>query len=215
MADPDVVHSGIQGGCAIVEGMVPKIPAEIEVSCRAFLALLEKWNRTHALTALPPAARKEELIQDAMALLPHMETLPARARVVDFGTGMGVPAVPLALARPDLRVLALDASSKKIAFVKQVILELGIANLEARAARAESLEPLNADLGMAKAVGSLTLLSGWWARHGRPGAPFLALKAGEGADAIALPGWHLSLHPYELPKRGSRCVIRLVQEPGP
>lgn len=176
-----------------------------------FLELLEHWNQRHALTALAPELRREELIQDSLALLPLLRDLPAGSRVIDFGTGMGIPALPLALARPDLQVVALDASSKKIAFVRQATLELGLKNLSPRCGRAEQMEPLEGDLGCAKAVGSLELLMGWWSRHRRPGAPFLALK---GTEEPAPPGWSLEAHPYELPTRGRRWILRLETETG-
>ena len=169
--------------------MKPIIPESVQLQAPRFLALLDRWNATHALTALPPAARFEELIQDACALLPLLSGLPPGSRLADFGTGMGIPAAVLAMARPDLEVRAVDKSRKKIAFVRQVALELGLANLHPAAARAEELPPLEAHLGTAKAVGSLQLLTGWWARHGRPGAPLLLLK-GEGWESETCPeGW--------------------------
>lgn len=195
-------------------GMEPIVPPPILASAHRFLELLDRWNATHALTALPPAARFEELIQDACALLPHLQHLPVGARLVDFGTGMGIPAVVLAMARPDLDVRAVDKSKKKIAFVHQVAMELGLANLTPMAGRAEELHPLEADLGTAKAVGDLSLLAPWWARHGRPGAPLLLLK-GEGWSSEPAPaGWRMEVLPYRLPIRGARFVLRLVQEPG-
>lgn len=189
--------------------MQPTLPAPLLATAQAFLDLLERWNQTHALTSLAPEVRFEELILDACALLPH---LPEGAgRVVDFGTGMGIPAVVLAAARPDLEVVALDKARKKVAFVRQVGLELNLRNLRPLHGRSEDVPPLQADAGTAKAVGDLDLLLGWWKRHGRPGAPFLALK---GSPETAAPaGWRLTRHPYQLPTRGERALLRLVPEP--
>lgn len=194
--------------------MHPSVPPSALAPLARYLDLLDHWNSRHALTALPPEARFEELIQDSCALLPHLASLPSGARVADFGTGMGVPAVILALARPDLEIHAIDKSKKKIAFVRQTLLELGLENLKAHAADAEQLAPLLADAGTAKAVGSLELLTGWWARHGRPGAPLLLLKGEEGTAERCPSGWLLASHPYKLPTRGTRTVLRLVREPG-
>lgn len=187
----------------------PRLPANLDGLLVRYLALLDRWNRTHALTALPPAARREELLLDAAALLPFLEALPAGARVADLGTGMGSPAVVLALARPDLIVLGLDASAKKLAFVRQVALELPVPNLHPLHGRLERLPPLEADLGVAKALGSLDQLAVWWARHGRPGAPFLALKGPEWDQEVLPEGWTAEAHPYELPTRGRRVVVVL------
>lgn len=186
--------------------MDAQLPPRLEGPIAAWLDLLDRWNRTHALTALPPEARREELILDSAALLPFLEGLPAGSSIADFGTGMGIPAVVLALARPDVTVHALDKAHKKIAFVRQAALELGIPNLRAVPARAEDLPPLGASLGVAKAVGTLDLLLGWWARHGAPGAPFLALKA---APEAPPQGWTSTVHPYRLPTRGERMVLEL------
>jgi 16S rRNA (guanine527-N7)-methyltransferase len=173
-----------------------------------YLDLLDRWSLTHALTALEQDQREEELILDSAVLLPFLRPLPARSRVVDFGTGMGIPAVLIALARPDLELIALDKSHKKIAFVRQAALELKLANLVPMVGRAEAIAPLRAHAGVAKAVGTLDLLGGWWRRHGLPGAPFWALKGPQGPwEAPA--GFQLRTHPYQLPSRGQRTVVEL------
>ncbi|BDU78428.1 16S rRNA (guanine(527)-N(7))-methyltransferase RsmG [Mesoterricola sediminis] len=186
--------------------MEPTLPSRLAAPVEAYLALLDRWNRTHALTSLEPEARFEELILDSAVLLPFLDRVPKGAAVVDFGTGMGIPAVVLALARPDLTVHAVDKAHKKIAFVRQVALELGLTNLRPSVGRAEALPPLGAALGVAKAVGTLELLLGWWQRHGLSGAPFLALKAGA---EVPPAGWTAVSHPYHLPTRGDRQVVEL------
>ncbi|HEY3399949.1 MAG TPA: 16S rRNA (guanine(527)-N(7))-methyltransferase RsmG [Geothrix sp.] len=192
--------------------MDPRLPTPLAAPLRRYLVLLDRWNRTHALTSLPQAERWEELILDAAALLPFLEPLAPGSRVADLGTGMGCPAVVLALARPDLEVLAVDASAKKLAFVRQAALELPVPNLKAVQGRLEDLSSLEADLGTAKALGSLVQLAGWWSRHGKAGAPFLALKGPEGAEEPLPAGWTAVPHPYALPTRGRRVVLELRRE---
>jgi 16S rRNA (guanine527-N7)-methyltransferase len=190
-------------------GMEPRLPSELNAPLGRFLVLLDRWNRTHALTALPPGERREELLLDAAALLPFLAALPKGARVADLGTGMGSPAVVLALARPDLEVLGVDASNKKLAFLRQVAMELPVPNLKAVHGRLEDLPPLQADWGTAKAVGPLEPLIRWWTRHGRPGSPFFALK-GPDWDREKIPeGWSATPHPYLLPTRGRRVMVEL------
>lgn len=190
---------------------VPFLPPELGPFCLEFLDLLDRWNRRHSLTALPPGARKEELLLDSAVLLPWIQRLAPGAQVVDFGTGMGVPALVLAAARADIRVLALDKSAKKLAFVRQAALELGLRNLQVGAGRIEDLAPIGADLGTAKAVGPLDLLLGWWARHGAPGAPFLALKGPAWEEELPLEGCTCVPHPYHLPSRGARVVVEVLR----
>jgi 16S rRNA (guanine527-N7)-methyltransferase len=189
--------------------MEPRLPSPLSAPLGRFLVLLDRWNRTHTLTALPPAVRREELLQDAAALLPFLADLPPGSRVVDLGTGMGSPAVVLALARPDLEVIGVDASSKKLAFLKQVAMELPVPNLIALHGRLEALPSLQARWGTAKALGSLGQLVGWWTRHGQVGAPFFALKGPDWADEALPPGWTATPHPYTLPTRGQRVVLEL------
>lgn len=192
--------------------MVPSIPHELEAPLARYLQLLNRWNRIHALTSLPAESRREELLIDSCALLPHLSRLPAGARVADLGTGMGIPAVVLALGRPDLQILAVDSSKKKIAFLRQACLELGLGNLSPVAARFEALENLDADLGVAKALAPLAGLLGWWARLGRPGSPFLALKGPEWEAEPRPLGWTVQGHPYELPRRGRRWVVEALPQ---
>ena len=189
--------------------MEPRLPSSLAAPLGRFLVLLDRWNRTHALTALPPGERREELLQDAAALLPFLAHLPAGARVVDLGTGMGCPAVVLALARPDLEVIGVDASLKKLAFVKQAAMELPIPNLKTCHGRLEDLPPLEADWGTAKAVGPLAVLMPWWARHGRTGSPFFALKGLDWEEEPLPAGWLATPHAYTLPTRGQRVVVEL------
>lgn len=188
-----------------------RLPNDLSAPLGRFLVLLDRWNRTHALTSLPPAERREELLMDACSLLPSLNLLPGGARVVDLGTGMGSPAVVLALARPDLEVLGVDASAKKLAFLRQVAMELPVPNLKAVQGRLEDLAPLGADWGTAKALGSLAQLVGWWTRHGKPGAPFHALKGADWAKEPLPPGWVATPHPYELPTRGKRVLLEIRQ----
>jgi 16S rRNA (guanine527-N7)-methyltransferase len=189
--------------------MIPHIPPEITKPLGRFLTLLDRWNRTHALTSLPQEARWEELLQDAAALLPYLDPLPSGSRVVDLGTGMGIPAVVLALARPDLEVIGVDASAKKQAFLRQAILELPIPNLQAIHGRLEALPALEGCWGTAKALAPLEDLAGWWIRHGRPGSAFWALKGPDWAQDALPEGWTAVPHPYELPTRGQRVVVEL------
>lgn len=190
--------------------MEPVVPQAIQEPLRAYLDLLDRWNRIHALTALRPEDRWSELVLDSAALLPHLDALPPASRVVDLGTVMGVPAVVVALARPDLQVLGVDGARKKLAFLRQAALELGIGNLEAVQGRFEDLPGLEGDLGMAKALAPLRVLLSWWGRLGRPGTPFLALKGAGGAQEPPPAGWAVRTHPYELPGRGRRLVVEAL-----
>src|SRR5207342_2339089 len=100
-----------------------------------YLDLLAKWNRTYNLTAIrEPERMITHHVLDALAVLPH---LPRRSplRVLDVGSGGGVPGIPLAIARSDWHVVMLDSNHKKAAFLAQAIIELELVNAEAVTAR--------------------------------------------------------------------------------
>lgn len=191
--------------------MVPQLPNELLPRIQIYLDLLDRWNQTHALTSLAPMDRMEELILDSAALFPLVMRLPKGACVVDFGSGMGIPAVPLALFRPDLDIRAMDKAKKKMAFLRQVVMELALPNLTVLEGRAEDIPPQEANAGTAKAAGSPTLLITWWTRHGQMGAPLWALK-GPAVESELIPeGWAYHRYPYQLPKRGSRQILELFK----
>ena len=121
-----------------------------------FVALLAKWNRTHNLTAIrEPAQMITQHVLDALAVVPHLpprETL----RVLDVGTGGGVPGIPLAIARPRWRVTLLDSNRKKAAFVTQAKLELGLSNVEIVISRIEDYRPAEGfDVVISRALSDL------------------------------------------------------------
>ena len=185
----------------------PTLTSGMKSFSLTFLDLLDRWSRRHSLTALPPAVREEELIQDSLILQPWVLALESGAKVVDFGTGMGIPALVLAALRADIQVIAVDKTAKKLAFVRQAALELGLENLQVTAGRIEQLPPLRGTVGTAKAVGPMALLLGWWDRHGAPGSRFLALKGPAWQEELPVPGWSFRAHPYRLPTRGQRVVV--------
>lgn len=189
------------------------LPASLRPALNHYLDLLNRWNNTHALTSLPPAVRREELLEDAAPLLPFLDPLAPGSRVVDLGTGMGCPAVVLALARPDLEIVGIDSAGKKMAFLRQVALELKLTNLKALHGRFEALPAQGGDLGVAKALAPLDQLLAWWSRHGRPGAPFLALKGPGWISEPRPEGWTFTPHPYALPTRGDRVVVEARPTP--
>lgn len=106
-----------------------------------FADLLRKWNKVYNLTAI---RRDDEILThhllDSAALVPFVKTLGSNAQtVLDVGSGGGLPSIPLAILRPDLCVTAIDAVSKKTAFLTQAAIELGLRNYSARHARIERL----------------------------------------------------------------------------
>jgi 16S rRNA (guanine527-N7)-methyltransferase len=103
----------------------------------AYLDLLAKWNRTYNLTAIRDRTRMETLhVRDALAVLPFLPERP-QLRLLDVGTGGGIPGIPIAIARPHWWIVLLDSNRKKVAFVTQAAIELRLRNVVAVASRIE------------------------------------------------------------------------------
>lgn len=149
----------------------------------AFLALLLGMNEQVNLTAITePAEAWSRHVLDALALVPLLADVPAGARLLDVGSGGGVPGLPLAIARPDLDVTLLDATEKKVAFLAATAAELGLSHVHAICGRAEEVD-LGApfDVVTARAVAKLSTLLGWTAPFAKGGGRLLLIK-GERAD---------------------------------
>lgn len=103
-----------------------------------YLAVLQKWNRVHNLTAVRNPDDMVTLhLLDSLSVLPYIES----GRLLDVGSGAGLPGIPIALARPDLQVTVLDSNHKKASFMRQAKAELGIDNLEIICGRVEQFHP--------------------------------------------------------------------------
>ena len=118
-----------------------------------FIELLQKWNRAYNLTALhDPLEMIERHLLDSLSVLPYLQG----ARILDMGTGPGLPGIPLAVMRPECDFVLLDSNSKKIRFVRQVKLELALDNIRPVHARVEQYRPTETfDTLIARAFTSL------------------------------------------------------------
>ncbi len=121
-----------------VAAMNLNLDATVQERLLAYLNLLAKWNKTYNLTAIhEPERMLTHHLLDSLAVLPHVRA----ERLLDVGSGAGLPGIPLALARPGMHVTMLDASHKKVAFMQQAIIELGLRSAEALHTRVEDLKP--------------------------------------------------------------------------
>jgi 16S rRNA (guanine527-N7)-methyltransferase len=118
--------------------------------------------------------------------------VPAGARVVDVGSGAGLPGIPLALARPDLTVTLLEPLARRVAFLTECVERLGLERVTVVRGRAEE-GPVRRELGgadvvTARAVAPLDKLAGWCLPLLRPGGLLLALKGSTAAEELAAAG---------------------------
>jgi 16S rRNA (guanine527-N7)-methyltransferase len=119
------------------------LPDGAEQKLLAYLALLDKWNRVYNLTAVRDAERMvSHHLLDSLAAVPYFQGgRPDLIRVLDVGSGGGLPGIPLAIARPELQVTLIDSIAKKTAFLLQAKAELGLGNLNVVTSRVEDYKP--------------------------------------------------------------------------
>jgi len=159
-----------------------------------YVALIGKWNRVYNLTAIrEPEKMVSHHLLDSLAVASHLHV----KRLLDVGSGAGLPGIPLALTDPDTHVTLLDSNHKKAAFLNQVVMELKLKNAEVCSERVESWHTQHRfDVIISRAFSDM----GEFVRSTRhllaPGGMFAAMKG---------------LHPYEeIDKLPPDCKVRQV-----
>ena len=117
------------------------------------------------------------------------EYIPQNSTVIDVGCGAGFPSLPLAIARPDLKICAIDSTAKRIRYVNETSEKLGLANVVAMAARAEELASKpdyreNYDVAVARAVADLPVLTELCMPFVKVGGKFVSMKAAKGSEEL-------------------------------
>lgn len=153
-----------------------------EPICQKFHALTERMfevNQYMNLTAIKEV-RPAILLHyaDSLTIEKH---LPTGAKIADIGCGAGFPSLPLAICRPDLSILSLDSTAKRIRYVEETATLLGCNNLTAVAMRAEEGGKSRCreqfDVCTARAVAALPILAELCLPFVRVGGKFIAMKA--------------------------------------
>ena len=170
----------IRHGCEAMELVLDPAMAE---RLAALVELLAKWNRVYNLTAVrEPHAMVVRHILDSLVVLPFL----TRGRLLDAGTGAGLPGLPIAIVRPDLSLTLLDSNAKKLRFVRQAGSELGLDNLAVVQQRMQQYRPEQAfDMVISRAVASIGEMYRDTARLVRPGGRFLVMKGASPHQELA------------------------------
>ena len=194
-------------------------PAQLE-QLQRYLALVQKWNKVYNLTALrdPADMLTHHLFDSLSAIAPLQRQLAqmgiplAQARLLDVGSGAGLPGVVMAICCPGLSVACVDTVGKKAAFVQQVALELRLPNLRGVHARVESLTE-QFDVVSSRAFASLVDFTTWSRAALAPHGVWLAMKGKHPADEIAaLPTDVAVFHVEQLhvpALDAERCIVWL------
>jgi 16S rRNA (guanine527-N7)-methyltransferase len=148
--------------------LAPRLGLEISAADRerllAFLGLIQRWTQVYNLTAVrDPAEMFTHHLLDCLAVVAPMRSGAGAAgqgalRVLDVGSGAGLPGVILALLNPAWQVTCIDAVAKKATFIRQAGAELGLSNLQAVHGRVEDKSSFRSpefDLVTSRAFASL------------------------------------------------------------
>lgn len=145
----------------------------------SFAALLVKWNRVHNLTALDrPSDVLTHHLLDSLAIVPELVRGPAgrTPRILDVGSGGGLPGIPIAIALPEAHVTLIDRVQKKTAFLQQVRVELALPNVEVVHARVEQFKAPPFDIVVSRAFASLAEMVRLTRHLVAPGGIWAAMK---------------------------------------
>lgn len=219
----DALETALRQGLAALDLALPDAAVRQLLD---YMAALERWNRVYNLTAVrAPAEMLTHHLLDSLAVVAPLRRhlglppVPAQApggssaapvRVLDVGSGGGLPGVVLAIACPDLQVTCVDAVAKKAAFVGQVAASLRLPHLRGVHARVESLAgPF--DLICSRAFASLADFATWSRAALAPHGVWMAMKGRVPHDEmVALPADVEVFHVEPLTVPGleaERCLV--------
>jgi 16S rRNA (guanine527-N7)-methyltransferase len=182
----------------------------------AFLGLLQRWNATYNLTAVrEPAQMMVQHLADCLALVKPLRRQlggdGAGRRLLDVGSGGGLPGAVVAIMLPRLDVTCVDAVGKKAAFVRQVAAELHLPNLYAEHSRVQALQVPRFDVVTARAFASLADFTAQTRELLGPQAVWVAMKGKEPHDEIGAVASDLQVfhvEPLTVPGlNAERCLV--------
>ncbi len=193
------------------------LSGEQEAALQQYLSLLQRWNATYNLTAVrDPAAMLTQHLADCLALIPPLQRQLPAGRLLDVGSGGGLPGVVVAALLPAVAVTCVDAVGKKMAFVRQVAGALPLPNLQAVHSRIEQLRAPPFDVITSRAFASLADFASLTRGHLKPGGVWLAMKGRAPDEEIAqLPADVEVFHvePLQVPGLDAqRCLVWMRQK---
>lgn len=191
------------------------LPSQAAEQLAAYLGLLERWNRAYNLTAVrDPEAMVIRHVLDSLSIWPWIEG----SRVLDVGSGAGLPGIPLAIARPECTFCLLDSNGKRTRFLIQAIAELHLANVEVVRSRVEDYRPYSLfDCVVSRAFATLAELLASAGRLCAPEGQLLAMKGVFPDDELArlpLDYTLVGVYPLSIPGlEAERHLVRLAPIP--
>lgn len=218
--DPAALQAGLRAGASAL-GLALS-DAQID-QLLAYLGLIHKWTRVYNLTAVrDPQEMLTHHLLDSLAVVRPLQAqlaalplpLPSPLRLLDVGSGAGLPGVVLAICCPDLAVDCVDTVAKKAAFVQQVAVSLGLVRLRGVHSRVEQLTQ-RYDVVSSRAFASLQDFTAWSAQALAPHGIWMGMKGKHPAEELAaLPPSVQVFHvePLQVPGLDAqRCIVWMRQ----
>ena len=178
----------------------------------AYVEILMRWNRAHGLTA--DASRDELVVRHVLDSAAALPFLPA-GRLLDAGSGGGLPGLVLALLRPETEWVLLDSAARKAAFLRHAGAELGLCNVQVVRSRLEDYDPEEPPRALiARALAPLPRLAGLASRLLQRGSWLVAMLGRRPAEEelLGLGGVHCqSLEPVRVPGLHARRHIAVFR----
>ena len=187
-----------------------------------YQALIGKWTKVYNLTAVrDPAEMLTHHLLDSLAVIAPLQRYLSQAglsqgcRLLDVGSGAGLPGVIIAICCPTVSVTCVDTVAKKAAFIKQAALALKLPKLIGLHARVESIDE-GFDVICSRAFASLNDFTQWSTAALAPTGVWMAMKGKQPADELALlPEGVTVFHVEQLNVPGldaERCVLWMRQK---
>ncbi len=165
-------------------GLTPE-PSQI-ASLSTYLDLLQRWNATYNLTAVRErSAMLSQHLADCLAVIAPLRRHRTEGRLLDVGSGGGLPGVVIAALLPQMDVTCVDAVGKKVAFVRQVAGALQLPHLHGAHARVEDLKLPAFDVITSRAFATLALFVRLTEKHLADDGVWLAMKGHTPDDEMA------------------------------
>ncbi len=206
--DPQAAARRLDAGLAALGQALPDATRD---RLLRYLAELVRWNAAYNLTALKdPLEMVDRHLVDSLSLRPHL----VGTRVLDAGTGAGLPGLVLAICEPERQFVLVDSNGKKVRFLRHVQRTLDLDNVEPIQARLEALDiDPPPDALVARALAPLPRLVDWLGPWLDSGAPLLAMKAelDEGERTGVPPGYGVDVQPLAWPGQDAPRTLAVVR----
>jgi len=176
LKNKEIIERGLlELGVAAVSGAVDTLTQ--------YIGLIVKWNKVYNLTAIQdPDRMATDHVLDSLAIVPHLRP----ERILDIGSGAGLPGIPVAIVRPQWRITLLDANQKRCAFLRQAVIELELHNAEVACERIENYRPARAfDTVVSRAFAEAPLFARVAAPCVAPGGFMFAMKGAYPQDELS------------------------------